>query len=138
MKVKNKAQVVVATNDSLLLLKLIPKRGHFWQNITGGVDKGEEVFEGAKRELEEESGFTLKDGQLFDLKHSFSFEGRRGPCTEYVFLFLLDKIKNPTLDGKEHESFKWVKIKEVTKDCYKYDSNWEAFQKAYDFILNLD
>lgn len=137
MKVKEKVQVVITTKKEALLLLLIPSRGGFWQNVTGGIDKGESIKEGALRELKEETGMTLNNGKLVDLKTTFEFVDKDNgkSCKEHCFLFLLKEKSSPSLDGKEHESFKWVKIEEVVKEDYKYESNWETFQKAKKVVL---
>lgn len=130
MKVKEKVQVVITTPKELLLLYLIPKRGSYWQNVTGGMDKGETPTESAHRELFEETGLTAKDGKLLNLHFCLEWEGKNFIFQEHCFHFLMLEKKDPILDGKEHEKFKWVKIKDVSEENYKHASNWKVFKKA--------
>jgi dATP pyrophosphohydrolase len=44
-----------ASEKKVLMLKVKPDRGSFWQPVTGGIDEGESFVEGALREAEEET-----------------------------------------------------------------------------------
>ena len=62
---KRKAQVTIfyryeRGKKHFLLLKTNKKRGEYWQNVTGSVDKDETYQEGALREAIEETGLKKK------------------------------------------------------------------------------
>jgi 8-oxo-dGTP pyrophosphatase MutT (NUDIX family) len=114
-----KAQVWIANtskenNPKVLLFRVVKERGSGWHPVTGHIDEGETVSEGARRELKEETGFDSDRGAWIDLKQKINFTGRYGPVTEQVFLFILDgKTRVPHLDPKEHVDFEWVEVKEA-------------------------
>jgi 8-oxo-dGTP pyrophosphatase MutT (NUDIX family) len=96
----------------VLLFKVVDVRGGGWHPVTGGVDDSETFLDGAKRELEEETGFDAKKhGTWVDLKHESHFEGRWGLVEEHSFLFVLDgKRVEPKLDPSEHVIYEWVEV----------------------------
>ena len=57
----------------VLVFKVLERRGGGWHPVTGGVDGSEEFSEGAKRELQEETGFDPEFGTFVDLEFSYSF-----------------------------------------------------------------
>lgn len=123
---RKKVQVVVfdlsGKIPKVLLLKTNRLRGSFWQNVTGSLNPDETPLEGAKRELQEETGLSPK--KIFDLGHSFKYD----KFEEFVFGAVLAKSpKKITLDPKEHDDFMWVDLKKISKESYKYPSNFEAF-----------
>ena len=70
---KRKVQVVifrVASNNEkqFLLLKMNEKRGFFWQNITGGVEKSEDFKAAALREAKEETKVEAKEESKVEAK----------------------------------------------------------------------
>lgn len=115
-----------------LLLKRIPERGGFWQPITGGVHKNEDLLDAAKRELFEET--QIKDYLRF-LSDIYYFEfgsDEDGWLKEYVYGVEIDKNMEPVLSF-EHTEKKWCTFNEAL-DLLKYDTNKEAFNKLYERI----
>lgn len=127
-----KAQVVVFSDKEVLLFQMNEKRGGFWQNITGSVEKNESHLIGALREFQEETGFAYDDiKSVHTLKCAFKFQDQyKKNVLEKCFAVFLHQKKNPTLDSSEHQSFKWIAIDQVTEKNYKYPSNYEAFLEA--------
>ncbi len=98
----------------VLLFRVIDVRGGGWHPVTGGVEKGETFFEGAKREVLEETGIPEKSGKWIDLEYIHEFTGRFGDVEEHVFGFILKSAKQePVLDPREHLEFKWVPLKDA-------------------------
>jgi 8-oxo-dGTP pyrophosphatase MutT (NUDIX family) len=119
-KRSRKAQVWIAhvsekRSVRVLMFKVTDVRGGGWHPVTGGVDEGEDFFKGAKRELEEETGFDAKkDGKWVDLKHTYHFESRFGAVEERSYLFILGGKKlDPKLDPHEHVVCEWVDLNEA-------------------------
>ncbi len=114
-----KAQIWIArVNEAgltqVLLFKVLERRGGGWHPVTGGVEKGESFLEGAKREVEEETGFSPDRGEWFDLEFSYRFVGRFGEAEEHAFgFFLKSHKKNPVIDPSEHTEFEWVSLEEA-------------------------
>lgn len=120
-KLKKKVQVVITCQDEVLLLKLSKKRGGFWQNVTGSVDPGEEFETAATRELKEETEF---DSKVFYLPLDFEFDDQFGfHVLEKIYYCQIKTKKDPVL-SKEHQDFKWVKLKDLKANDYKYETNF--------------
>ena len=137
-KLKKKVQVVVLRYDSLdkcwylLRLRTNKKRGHFWQNVTGSIEKEDLNFRrGAMRELKEETGIKGKDLQkCTSLKFSYQYLSKQGfPILEkcYFAFVLKDKIK---LDPKEHDQYEWKKLKKTKRSDYLHALNYKATRLA--------
>ena len=133
-----KAQVVLAAIDEasqnfkFLLLQTNQRRGNFWQNVTGKVEKEETFEEGGLREAIEETELELESiVDLVDLGLEFKFNDQHGrKVQEKCFLIILDKTWPVKIDPKEHEHFKWVSAEEISEGIVKYQSNLETLQKA--------
>ena len=142
MSMKKKVQVVIAGLDKssgtykILLLMTNEKRGSFWQNVTGSVEKNESEEAAALREVMEETGLKLEDVvDLIDLKliHHFT-DSRDKKCQEYSFLLITDKQWKIKIDPHEHQESHWCEIDKLSIHSVKYDTNWETLQKAIKLI----
>ncbi len=124
-KLKKKVQVIILAKSEILLLKLAENRGGFWQNITGGVDDGEEFEQAAVRELWEETGIRAS---VIEIPFEFKFVDRWNCLvTEKVFLCKLDIKSAPQLSD-EHTEYRWKKIHEMTKADYGYETNFKPIE----------
>jgi 8-oxo-dGTP pyrophosphatase MutT (NUDIX family) len=101
---------------------LLQKRGprvedpgeHDW--FGGGVDKGEDILEGAIRELREEGGIKALPESLYPLAR-FGYQPEKGLGGYFIWLLVVaeefDAI--PNWDGDAHdevEDFNWIGAKE--------------------------
>jgi 8-oxo-dGTP pyrophosphatase MutT (NUDIX family) len=128
---KQKIQIVTIAENQLLLLQFAKMHNSGFQNITGSVEQGETFLEAAQRELLEEIGLS---NSLIDIQHEFYFHDRWGADVhEKVFLCLFEQIPPITL-SEEHQSFKWILINNVTPLNFVFPTNFEAFQKALEFM----
>lgn len=135
--IKRKVQSILFYCDAnkqnqFLLLRTNERRGSFWQNITGGVDEGEAYEAAALREAIEETGLSEENlEELRSLDLHFNFHDQWGnDVHEEVFLIKCKERFDVTIDPKEHQDFKWAAQTELTKDSVKFESNWQALQKA--------
>ena len=95
------------------------------------MEYDETFVEAARRELLEEISIARA---VIDIHYEFHFHDRWGAdVEEKVFLCLLDKIPSITL-SEEHQNFKWVPIEKVTPMDFVFPTNFEAFQKALEFL----
>jgi 8-oxo-dGTP pyrophosphatase MutT (NUDIX family) len=126
----NKVQVALINSDleSLVLFQVTPKRGSFWQNITGSCEpEDQNLYASAKRELKEESGIVPLTIEQLPLTFTFTDRWNR-QVKEFCFLATTNS-SNITLSS-EHQKFTLLPIKEVTPQHFKYASNFECFQQA--------
>ena len=137
MKVRTKQVEVIVFKmvdgqPLFLLLKRNPRRGGFWQPVTGGVHDEEELADAAKRELLEETQID-KYLQFVDDVHYFEFDSEGyGRLKEYVFGVEVAQDVDVAI-SPEHTEMKWCTFEE-SLELLKYDTNKEAFKKLYDKI----
>lgn len=119
---------IIDDQPLFLLLKRQPERGGFWQPVTGGVEKGEDLKEAALREIEEETGIKNFVKVLENI-HYFEFEanGGFGWMKEYVFGVEVHKEAESVISD-EHSEQKWCSFSEAL-DLLKYENNKEGFRK---------
>lgn len=91
----------------LLLLRLVPSRGGFWQPVTGHVDPGETLEDAAHREAREETGILFHSLPRA-LHHAFQYEGKFGATTEHVFSLETEGTPAPLLSPDEHDAWEWL------------------------------
>lgn len=131
-----KAQVVVFLKNEqgeifLLRLRTNLGRGHFWQNVTGSVEDGEDFHLGARRELFEETAIS---DEVFPIDYEITFHDRWGKDVTEKCYYTITAIKEVKLDPSEHEAFEWKKANEVVASDFEFETNYIAFQKAYECI----
>ncbi len=140
-KKTRKAQVVIAALNaesqslSYLLLQTNVRRGEFWQNVTGKIDKGESYKEGAIREAIEETALRPEWIVGFidlELSHKFIDERKRDVHEKSYFL-ILDRTFDVIIDPHEHQDYVWVG--EPNRQSVKHEGNFEAILKARDIVL---
>ena len=103
-------------NGNILLIERADRAG-FWQSVTGSIEAGETLAQTARREVQEETGITLSDGQLHDWQQSRQYEiyphwRHRYPPgitrnTEHVFSARIAPDTSIKL-SKEHTAFCWL------------------------------
>lgn len=128
---KRKAQVVIFYRDDadtkyFLLLKTNKKRGEYWQNVTGSVEKSESYKEGALREAFEETGLLKKDIlKTRNTELCFQFHDRWGrDVKEKTFLIEVSKKFKVEIDPSEHCDFKWVCESDMKAKIFKHINNY--------------
>jgi 8-oxo-dGTP pyrophosphatase MutT (NUDIX family) len=111
-----------------LILHTNPKRGAFWQPVTGSVEKGELPEAAALREAREETGL---EGKLIPLNHSFKFEARGNTYEEFGFALEISQenfSENAVkIDSLEHDGFEWVNAQQAEKKI-RFNSNKEMLR----------
>ena len=93
------ARVLLVDRDDCLLLfrgcdPAKPERGTWWFTPGGGLDHGESLSEGARRELREETGLVIDDlgSVVYERTLEFEFEGDRYHQTEHFFFVRTDRF----------------------------------------------
>lgn len=139
MERAKKALVVITWRMSkVLLLRVTPERGDFWQSVTGKAEAGEDFAEAARREAEEETGFKFASAPKH-LGLEQKFEGKWGPVVEQAFHLDLDTESPPAprLDLREHTAFEWLSIPEAIQRVH-FPFNREAILRTFVPPLRLD
>jgi len=137
-KLPRSIQVVIFTGAGeerrYLLLRRVPEHGAFWQSITGSLEENETHAQAAIRELAEETGLSRVEDDLLELGVVTTFEiaplwrDRYAPGVthnEEVCFALKAAEFEPTLDSREHDSFRWVQYDDAIKLSY-----WESTKRA--------
>jgi len=118
-----------------LMLKRVKNRGGFWQGVTGAPEANETLYEAAKRELYEETGFKLVTLIKTDLSYIIPMEDRwkdiypKGTkqIPEYLFIAILHQLSPPKIDPIEHNDWKWCSY-EVAKNLLTLEDNKKALE----------
>lgn len=117
-----------------LVLHRTKERGGFWQNLTGGVEKGETPTLALKREIEEETGIAKSKIKRI-VKDIYCFEWfsdrLNQKIKEYVFAVEIDPRAEIKL-SEEHDNYKWCEAEEAKKLF-----RWESHSIAVDKTLRL-
>lgn len=145
-----KVQIVFIVEDqkqsSLLLMQTNQKRGGFWQNITGSVEKEDQKkaqnspeltwLLAAQRELLEETSIKLDLTKFIDLQMTYQFKDRFSREVQEKCFLALTSAPKPEIkiDPKEHQAFRWITNHNLEENLYKYPQNFECALKAFEII----
>ena len=120
-------------NGNILLIERADRAG-FWQSVTGSIEAGETLAQTARREVQEETGITLSDGQLHDWQQSRQYEiyphwRHRYPPgitrnTVHVFSARIAPDTSIKL-SKEHTAFCWLERTDAAEKVFS-PSNRQA------------
>ena len=120
-------------NGNILLIERADRAG-IWQSVTGSIEAGETLAQTARREVQEETGITLSDGQLHDWQQSRQYEiyphwRHRYPPgitrnTEHVFSARIAPDTSIKL-SKEHTAFCWLERTDAAEKVFS-PSNRQA------------
>lgn len=131
VKTNNQVEVIVfkRAGDSylFLLLKRNPKKGGFWQPITGNVEVGETFEAATLRELREETGIQALL-RVIPCVHSFTFVDDNRQQYEEVFGVEVDTNQRVMLSA-EHTEHCWATAEEAITKYLKYPGNKEGLRK---------
>jgi dATP pyrophosphohydrolase len=126
-----KVQVVVCSQNAVLLLQTNAKRGGFWQNVTGSVEEQEDWADAAIRELLEETGLRIRPNNLIDLNLQWQFMDRWGrDVEEKAFLATVDHVAKGVILSDEHQQFQWLSLTQEDWSLIKFESNRQAITAA--------
>ena len=108
---------------------------HLWQGVAGKIEKGEEAWEAAIRELKEETGFTPK--QIFIADHVSKFYEHNGDRINLVPVFgiLVDSLD--VILSEEHCEYQWVDYN-TAKNILVWNGQKEGITAVYNMILAND
>ncbi len=136
-KTNNQVEVVVFKESptggvSFLVLKRNPRKGGFWQPVTGNVELGESFEEAAAREVREELGVESVL-ELIDTGYSFEFFDDNRQQFERVFGARVWEGQRIKL-SPEHTEYMWVSKDEALDSYLKYPGNKEGLVRLWDVL----
>ena len=126
-------QIAPAGDPEILLLRRAPGRIYpgLWQCVTGGLEDGERVVDGALREVTEETGITAEDIEVLyhlDQVNLFHADHVDAVLAEVTFAARVRPGTEPRL-SHEHDALRWVATDEARELVV-----WPAYREAIDRI----
>jgi dATP pyrophosphohydrolase len=79
---------------------------HLWQGVAGKIEKGEQAWQAAIRELKEETG--LDPVKIFVVDHVSKFYETHGDRVNLVPVFGIEVGPEAVSLSSEHSEFKWL------------------------------
>ena len=141
--------VVLNKKNQIFLAKRIDNPKNFWQMPQGGVDKGEDFYTAAVRELEEETSIkTVKlikeiDGLttylLPDHLVGIIWKGKYKGQKQKWFVFRFEGEEDEININTKHPEFldwKWVNVENLTDEIVKFKFHvYKKIQKELKYII---
>ena len=122
------ALVVLHDGQGHILLIERADRPGFWQSVTGSIEPDETIEETAKREVWEETGIHLADGQLcnwhdstvYEIYHHWRHRYPKGVFEnrEHIFSAEIPRDAAIVLQPDEHVAYGWFGIEEAAEKVF--------------------
>jgi 8-oxo-dGTP pyrophosphatase MutT (NUDIX family) len=113
----------------LLLFRRPPARGRIWVPVSGKVEPTDRDFPSALgREVEEETGLSLRPEELIDLDWHVPFRADNGETWRlHAFAVEVPRSFQPRL-SPEHEAAEWVSAEEAVRRLH-FEDNRAAVER---------
>lgn len=113
----------------LLLFRRPPARGRIWVPVSGKVEPTDRDFPSALgREVEEETGLSLRPEELIDLDWHVPFRADNGETWRlHAFAVEVPRSFQPRL-SREHEAAEWVSAEEAVRRLH-FEDNRAAVER---------
>ena len=120
-----------------LILKRNEKKlyEHLWQGVAGKIEKDEEAWQTAIRELKEETG--LDPVKMFVADHVSQFYEKHGDRVNLVPVFGIEVDSKNVILSDEHIEYKLVDFKEAF-DTLVWNGQKKGIQTVYNMVSNND
>ena len=120
-----------------LILKRNEKKlyEHLWQGVAGKIEKNEEAWQTAIRELKEET--RLDPVKMFVADHVSQFYEKHGDRVNLVPVFGIEVDSKNVILSDEHIEYKWVDFKEAF-DTLVWNGQKKGIQTVYNMVSNND
>ena len=142
--------VVLNEKNQVFLAKRIDNPKNFWQMPQGGIDKGENYYEAALRELKEETSVvSVKLIQEIEEKLTYIlpdnligiiWRGRfKGQTQKWFVMRFLGNESEININTKNPEflDWKWIDLEDLTKIAVNFKLNvYKSLKKEVSKILN--
>lgn len=103
---------------------------HLWQGVAGKIEKGEEAWEAAIRELKEETNLTPVT--MFIADHISIFYEKHRDRINFVPVFGIEVESDDVLISNEHCEFKWVEFEKALSHLV-----WNGQKKGINIINEM-
>ena len=124
-----------------LLLRRVPRIGGVWQGVTGAPEEGEGLAQAARREVLEETGFSLDAVESIGYSYWFPVEDEwrhlYDPRVEKIVehVFVAEAAGGEPRLSWEHDTWRWCTLEEAT-GLLLYPNNLEALRRCASFLSN--
>jgi 8-oxo-dGTP pyrophosphatase MutT (NUDIX family) len=120
----------------LLVFRRPPARGRIWVPVSGKVDPTDRDLPSALvREMEEETGLSLRVDQLIDLDWHVPFRADNGETWRlHAFAVEVPRSFHPRL-SLEHEAAEWVSADEAVHRLH-FEDNRAAVERLRDRLVH--
>lgn len=119
MPVRNSAKAIVLNDGKMLVNRCISKFGEYYALPGGGQHTGEMLNETVKREVLEETGYSVIPIRLSGIYERISVGRHDANAHKIYFIFLCKLGSEPKRAPTETDRFQigleWIDIKEVTR-----------------------
>lgn len=117
MSVRNSAKAIVLHDGKILVNRCMSKFGEYYALPGGGQNTGEMLSETVRRELLEETGYSVVPLRLSGIYERIS-EGRRDGNSHKIYFIFLCRLesterKAPTETDRFQIGFEWIPVREV-------------------------
>lgn len=117
MSARNSAKAVVINNGKLLVNRCHSRFGEYFTLPGGGQRTGEMLTETVRRELLEETGYSVTPLRLSGIYERVSSGRDEGQCHKIYFIFLCRLDSGRQLEPTETDRFQigtdWIPLKEA-------------------------
>ena len=140
--------VVLNKENKIFVAKRIDNKKNFWQMPQGGVDKGEDFYEAAIRELKEETSIKSVDlikeidgvttYELPDDLLGIIWKGRyRGQKQKWFLMKFNGKDSEINLKTAHPEflDWKWIEISQITETVVRF--KLDVYKKIQDKVKKI-
>ena len=116
------AYAIIIKKDDDKIGIVIAKKDYFY--LGGGIEKGETKLEALKRELIEESGYTIKNIKEFEEVGSYIFDEDKGYFEVIASVYIAEFDKKVTEPIEKDHTVLWVKPEEYVSKMFR---EWQRY-----------
>ena len=142
--------ILLNKNNQVFVAKRIDNPKNFWQMPQGGVDKGENYYDAALRELKEETSIvSVELIQEVDKKLTYIlpdeligiiWKGRfKGQTQKWFIMRFIGNESEINISTKKPEflEWKWIDLKDLTKIAVNFKLNvYKSLKQEISKVLN--
>ena len=119
MSARNSAKAIVLHEGKILVNRCASRFGDYYALPGGGQQTGEMLSETVKRELLEETGYSVTPMRLSGIYERIS-EGRRDGNNHKIYFIFLCKLgpepkRAPTETDRFQIGLEWIDVREITR-----------------------